>query len=456
MNDKTFDKRIKDVLEHLEAPYDAGSWAALEQRLNAPFAEEHPASVDAVDKAVFRTLERLEMPYQPAHWDALANRMTYHARLRRRVWITKLSEAAIFLLLLLNLDGFFGIETSSPIQRAPQQQQPPANNRLQAEAPVPRGHYGGSSGSGFEDAVLKGGENLTDISLSPPQNAAYQVFEETIALSRDGQSNIFLPDNLLETAAGHWVSLADVMALPILSGQPVERVNVNPYADARVQLKAPKQHRFYAATFANLDKNYVRSEDYSHASNGYGGGMAIGYRIGKWGVEAGLSYNRKQYQPKKEIEIYGGSTVNGFHGSFAKTVDADMVSVPVKITRRIAQFGQMSAHAVAGVTTNIALDKSYQYGTTFYPGQGPPSTIPDPGQQPQLRKTGNGLLENGSFDGNVYATADAGVRLEHPVGRHFVAFVEPAYRHALGEKGVGPKPARINTFSVQAGVLATL
>ena len=60
MDDKFFDKKIKAALDHIEAPYDAGSWAMLEQRMNAPFAEEHPAPVEAVDKAVLRTLERLE------------------------------------------------------------------------------------------------------------------------------------------------------------------------------------------------------------------------------------------------------------------------------------------------------------------------------------------------------------------------------------------------------------
>ena len=36
MDDKFFDKKIKTALDHIEAPYDAGSWAVLEQRLNAP------------------------------------------------------------------------------------------------------------------------------------------------------------------------------------------------------------------------------------------------------------------------------------------------------------------------------------------------------------------------------------------------------------------------------------
>lgn len=456
MDDKFFDKKIKTALDHIEAPYDAGSWAALEQRLNAPFAEEHPAPVAAVDKAVLRTLERLEAPYQPAHWDVLAGRMTQIARLRKKIWVAKLSEAAIFLLLLANLDGFFGAGTSEPQQ--PVTPKPPVNNRLQAEAPALRVRPGTASGLGStnENIAWNDGANWAGFSPLLLQDAGNQDLEEIIVPYLYEQKGVNVPENLLEPASADWVSLTNLSPLPTLPGQPATRVNTSPYAGSLVHVKAPKQHRFYAATFANFDKNHVRSEDHSHNSNGYGGGMAIGYRIGKWGVEAGLSYNRKQYQPKKEIEIYGGSTVNGFYASFAKSVDADMVSVPVKITRRIAQIGPMSAHAVAGVTTHIALDKSFQYGSTFYPGQGPPNATADPNQQPQLRKTGKGVLENGSINGNVYASADAGVRLEYPVSRRLVAFVEPAYRHAIGQKGIGPKPSRINTFSLQAGVLTTL
>lgn len=457
MNDKVFDNKMKAALGNLEVPYEAGSWAALEQRLNAPFAEEHPVPVDAVDKAVFRTLERLEAPFQPAHWEMLARRVATAVRLRRRVWAAKLSEAVIFLLLLLNLDGLTGGNDVSPTN--PTAPAPPSKNHLQAgvAAPPVRQNAGhAEQNRAAENAYTNYGLSWSTMPDNLFPLVDNQIFEETIAPLENEKEGILFPENSSVPASGDWATFDALNFLPLLPRQPVERVNASPYAGSVVSARTPKQHRFYAVTVANFDKNYVRSEDYAHSSQGYGGGVAIGYRIGKWGVEAGLSYNRKQYQPKKEVEIYGGSTVNGFYGSFAKQVDADMVSVPVKITRRIAQFGQMSALAVAGVTTNIAVDKSYHYGTNFYPGQGPPNSANDPDQQPQLRKTGKGVLENGSFAGNVYASADAGIRLEHPVGRRFVAFVEPAYRHAFGDKGVGPKPAKINTLSVQAGVMAAL
>ncbi|MBP6827706.1 MAG: hypothetical protein KA165_14180 [Saprospiraceae bacterium] len=466
MNDKIFDKRLKATLDNLEVPFDPSSWASLEQRLNAPFAEEHPAPVDAVDKAVFRRLDQLDAPYQPAHWDMLANRMTDAVRLKRRLWITKLSEVAIFLLLLANLDGVFH-GTSKQTPAAPQT---PASKRLQAAAPGGRsGHHGRTDAghSGVEIAMASAGDHsgmagAYDENGYPasPETSGIFTPEELLLLqtgTSDGSPAAIVLLNPTETPTPeHWESLPAIVKLPILLGNPLEASGSRAFSAPVAQIISPKQHRFYAATFAAYDWNHVQSGDYSTRSNGSGGGIAVGYRAGKWGIEAGLAYNRKQYQPKREEEIYKGNTQNGFYGSYAKSVDADMVSVPVKVTRRVARFGSFTAHATAGVTTHIALDKSYQYGSTFYPGQAPPDPNYAPGQQPQLRKKGQGVLENGSFNGNIYASADAGVRLEHPVGRHFVAFVEPVYRHSLGGKGIGPKTAKINAFSVQAGVLATL
>lgn len=463
MNDTPFDKRLKASLDNLEVPYDPASWKALEQRLNAPFAEEHPAPVDSVDKALFRTLDRLESPYQPAHWDVLAGRLNHAARVRRRLWIMKLSEAAIFLLLLANLDGFLHVTNT---QQTPLPQTP-APRRLQAEIPSKHQRYNGliateSGDSEITFAKAAGAQegNVPGVSAQVPGGSdnfttdPYQFLSENTSSAAPAATILLNPTET--PTPEHWASLPEIVKLPILLGNPLKSGENRAFAAPVASIKSPGQHHFYAATFASYDWNHVSSAGYAHSADGYGGGMAIGYRIGKWGVEAGLAYNRKQYEPKREEEIYKGNTQNGYYGSYAKTVDADIVSVPVKATRQIGRFGQLSAHAVAGVTTNLVVDKSYQYASTYYPGTAPPDPNFSPGQQPQLRRKGRGLLENGSLNGNVYVSADAGLRLEHPVGRHFVAFVEPVYRHTVAGKGIGPSPSRINTFSVQAGVLATL
>ena len=156
------------------------------------------------------------------------------------------------------------------------------------------------------------------------------------------------------------------------------------------------------------------------------------------------------------MEIYGGNVSGGYYGSYASEVSADMVSIPVKITRRVARISKVSFQAVAGFTANIALEKAYHYRTVFFPGLSPSSQPPGADQQPQLRQKGKGLLESGQLNGNVYASADAGVRVEVPISDNLTLYAEPTYRQAITRKGVGPKKASINSVCLQIGVLAGL
>lgn len=96
MKHTEFDAQIKSSLEHLETEYQPASWDMLRQKMDRLLIEEDPAPVSEIDKAVFHKLQQVEVPYEPAHWDMLAARMNKAAHMRRRIWIGKIAEAAIF------------------------------------------------------------------------------------------------------------------------------------------------------------------------------------------------------------------------------------------------------------------------------------------------------------------------------------------------------------------------
>lgn len=108
--------------------------------------------------------------------------------------------------------------------------------------------------------------------------------------------------------------------------------------------------------------------------NGFGGGVTVGYRKGKWGVETGLAYAHKDFTPQKDINIYAGNPIDGFLGAYVKGVDADVFAVPVKVTRRFARMGRTTGHAVAGITANVATEKRFAYKTVVYPPSSPSPT----------------------------------------------------------------------------------
>ncbi len=449
MDLQKFDSTLKSALDNIEVPFDPSTWAALEQKL-----ELLPAP-DAVDKALRPSLERLETSYDAGSWPRLASRMDGLSRVRR-LRMTKLAEAAIFLLLLLNLQGFFGA-VKSVTNPAPSKQAVPG--------PIAKAQI-----SKPKNLILKTIATPSSEETKDNQGLAAQVlaFVQEVASvfslnSQNGDNNTAAnaPQPIASNASlldpKSFYGQSGLMKFPLGSTLPPQVVEPILYAGSTISIpgieipKVVKPSRFYAATFASFDKNYVREGDFSDKKNGYGGGFAVGYRKGKWGIETGLAYSQKSYQPKEANVAYQNDPVRGFSLYNIDQVDADVFSVPVKVTRRVAKVGKASAHVLVGMAVHFATNKNYDFKTLHYP-QPPSPNNPIPIAS---LPNGKGVLENGGLAHNAYATADLGIRVEQPLGRHYVAFVEPSYRRSLGG-GFGPNTARINTFSLQAGVMASL
>ncbi|MCK6694624.1 MAG: hypothetical protein L6Q97_21315 [Thermoanaerobaculia bacterium] len=455
MSEKYFDRQIKQTLEGLEVPYDPGTWNLLERRLDALVAEEHPAPVEQIDKMVYHTLERLEAPYQAAHWELLVQQMQRQSGLIRRVRLTKLAEAAILLLLLANLNVFPGFQPEVPDKPKPHSIQRP-------DVPVASAHPGQkqrsirSAGSAAQQFPVAGAGkgNLFPSFLSGPTAAGlldpgYRSAQSVSELMNDLQQ---VADKDRQRVADNLPS-AEFLPFNMMAALDVPaRAADMPAAPVR---KFREKGPLYLSTFASADQHLILVNGERKPGSGYGAGVAVGARKGKWGAEAGIVYGHNSYEPQKKVEFYKGNVTNGYYGSTLTRVQTDMVSVPLKVNRQVARAGNTSVRAVAGVTASFAMQKAFDYGTITYNDPNPPST--QPGGNPKLRQQGRGVLENGGLSGNVYATFDAGVRIEHPIGRgRYTAFIEPGFRQSLTRKGTGPNREPLNTVTLQAGVMAFL
>ena len=203
---------------------------------------------------------------------------------------------------------------------------------------------------------------------------------------------------------------------------------------------------------AALEMNRAVAGDHRHTSAGYSAGLGAGYRWEKWGLETGLQYARRQYQPAKSVTLFDGSIPNVYYGANLRAVAADLLSIPLRTTRLAWRSGKWEIHAVAGGAAHLALQKSYEYETLVFTGQ-PPSGLPviAPDQEAQLRPKAQGLLQGGRLHENAYITLDLGLRLQYPVSSKYVFFVEPAMRRALGP-GIGPKPGKLHTAAFNLGI----
>lgn len=471
MDNNTFDEYLQTSLKDIEVPYEPATWALLSNKLDALVAVDTTDDTTGawMDAPLSASLSRIEVPFQSAHWDLMAARLEEAKRMRRRVWMSKIAEAAIFLLLLLNLQTWIGgrpadgSEERSQYALGPQKDaQTPTSKQRRTKTPVAVAAANGA-GTGNLLSAFSTGAGLSNTSavapvdvLSPGQNQTTPT--DIIASILQPLLGSEAAQQLQEQKAAQPIA-ADLQHLPAFALQGLILPAYNkPNALATVPFtkKATHQNRFYLSSQMGVQFDRVASGGDLHQRQNTGGGLAVGYKKGKWGVEGGIQYNRKRFQPKKSVEIYAGNAANGYYGSYLAEVDADVVSVPLHATRRLAKVGKISAHAVAGLTANVATQKGYRNKNVYYPGSSPSG--PDPvsqGKQPLFRQEGVGLLEKGGqLNGNAYVSADAGLRLEAPISRRATVFVESTYRHALpiGD-GLAPQPTSIHTVALNAGVM---
>jgi hypothetical protein len=443
MEFKQFDAQVKSALENIQMPFDPASWDALESRLDGM-----PAP-DAIDQQLRPTLERLETAYDPASWNSLSAKMDGIARARRVKW-TKAAEAALILLLLLNTKSLF-----QAIEPAPKV---PVTPKATTNEPI--AHRSRSKGLQKQETNNTSNISISDLSL------AGQVFSivHSLAQAISGSENEVLATDIqqIEIAEALPVQL-DASLLAPAANAPLAYGMQRTIHPNRVSanLSIPAASRkgsspFYTGFSAGYDQNFLAQEEHKDQSSGYNGTLVVGYRKGKWGFETGIQYSSKSYQPKRENVEYLNDPFQGIGFYYNNGVVADVVTLPAKVTRQVFKAGKTKAHAVAGVSGHFATSKQYQYNSVLYPPVQP--LPPDPNNSPLKAvpvPPAKGILENGGMTHNAFVTADIGLRLEQSFGNRYSAFIEPIYRHSLGG-GLGPVASRLNTVSVQAGVLATL
>lgn len=440
MEDSQFDKILKDGLDALEAPYDAQSWEALARKLDA----RQPAAPSDLDAAA-RRLQNLEAAFDPADWAAMARRLAQERRKRRVLWI-KIAEAALLLLLLAYLSGFPGDQSARPDRPIRPLPGPVAAAPAQS-APAPPDKT--SAGRRSDVLAASAGSSPTEIaiagSLGAPQTP--DQMHERLETAREqapvadlramDEKPIAIPRLPVDAAA--------------LSGPVARPLPARPFFPSPA-LPAAVRKGFYVGGLAAIEMNRAVAGDHLHTSIGYSAGLGAGRRWKKWGLETGLQYARRQYQPASSVTLFDGNVPDVYYGANLRTVSADLLSIPLRTTRLAWRSGKLEIHAVAGGAAHLALQKSYEYETLVFTGQ-PPSGLPviGPDQQAQLRPKAQGLLQGGRLRENAYITLDFGLRLQYPVSSEYVFFVEPAMRRALGQ-GIGPKPGKLHTAAFNLGI----
>lgn len=448
------DQVVRVGLTNLEVPFDEATWASLADKLEAV---ENPPAVADVDKIVAKNLQNIEPQFEPEHWQAMSKKLDEVAARRRRMLFVKLAEAAIFLLLVWNLadvlpggeriPGYIFSEKKAIAEVTPTsrsvEQQPTFIEKIAAAAENVLPNFSENEKQVQPSGNLKEVENLAQ--------ANFAGVEDSILKTLENSNGVHLP-------LRPQVNFAALEPLPtdiqLADFQKDKTPNLQ-----KLTIQKGKTRQYYVSNFASVGRRKIQTPydaafakaGYSQRTYSYGGGVAVGKRGKKWGAETGIAYTSMRYQPQKTIEITGGNALDGYEGIYLGEVDLDVVSVPMNVNRRLAKIGRAEVRASIGATANFAAQTAHRYRETTIPatsGNNFPSRTT--GHEP-----GRGIFEGGKFSENTWLTADAGLRVEMPLGGRAAVFSEANFSKTLAGN-VAPKNDRINGMNFSAGVLARL
>lgn len=505
------DRIIKEKLEGMNVPFDAGSWQLLEQKLDdeamgSPAEGQPAADTKHIDEAVFEKLHRYSAPYQPGHWRRMEALLEEAFAWPRQVLRYKIAELALMLLLFLLLwqyapTGHKSADTVDlkVLERTPlvvpRNQETTTGNgsKTNPQASVPAGRQPGlpentetatqPSANAFSGS---GGNGNATAELASAGRAP--ASRGPLALSRQGNSSGNLsssqPSSLLVPLSRPYSPLAgpahplpqsfslqppflaEPGMLAILPPKEVAYKEIRGIDEAPF-IKNKRQAAFRVGMFGSAEYNLITvpsseekrlEEELQRYAMGYGGGLSVGLEMGRFEVETGAIYAARQY-PVGLVYI-NGSVGSGLQGQRLEASELNIINLPVHFRYSFLRRGAWRAYALAGASLQVAFQRNYYISEEpqfdFVPMQPPPPPAPSPSEEPaidRIRRSGLGWFEGGTFEENAYLTGNVGLGLERYINSNWSLFVQPTYQHSLQyfRVGLGPNADQINSLSVLFG-----
>ncbi len=108
MENKHFDKKIREKLQDLEGDFFPSDWSAFEQRLDL---DNNPATEPELedlyfDGVVHDKLNDMEVPYQESHWQLMSQKLDDAFSWRRKIYKYKVIELALMSLVIFTFVQF--------------------------------------------------------------------------------------------------------------------------------------------------------------------------------------------------------------------------------------------------------------------------------------------------------------------------------------------------------------
>jgi hypothetical protein len=476
MEDKQFDQIMKSKLEQGNTPLAPGAWHQFAEKLDAR-AFDPSAPTTPIDELAKRHLTTpREVPYVAAHWEQLAGHMDRVRTLVVRLRTAKIAEAAIILLTLLNLDAFAPkSEWQKPAEQKKSEPIVQLNQKMeQNAAPFTQPNTQSATHSTLVDSQLSniaetesGQKHAANQQAQVINNTSFVVTPEfavssnqtTLAAETSQNENNTAQNSNIATSAEAIVSVNTIVrAVPFISTlQPdllsgVERSLAFQAPMIKPSANATSVH-FYI--YAGPDFVGVNGTNQTQTI-GHTSGVQVSARKGKWGVASGVEYSKLSYKTTPTKEILAGNLNQGFVGRTLRSLDFEIVQVPVRITRKLYKRKGTEMLATAGVQAMATVQISPDYNAFYIPGSTPDIKPVVPPNLPFVPAS-KGLFEGGNAANNLHAVAQAGLRLEQRIGTsNKLLFVEINGQSLLTRRNLGPAEDSFAGLGLRTGIMAAL
>jgi hypothetical protein len=499
------DELIARRLGGLQVPFQLSDWDAMEQLLDAEQAiEQIEKDAAPVDNVAYDKLHRLEVPFQQSHWQLMAKRLEEEFSLRAKLYRYKVMEAALLLLLLLTIIRFLPLAEDifqNKVEDLPMDSAPaitpdrtttPSSQKIiptpindnqipfgQPTAQASEKSKASTSHSTYADATTgdevppaskthfteesswSGHKGLTNMPLTPSSISSLHG-DQTLATALSKKNSV-------ENSEPISLKSEHLLAIPETSPLQAEKTATLPLLKTIPQT-AQKTLRF--SIFSTVDYNYVYTpaaklnilgeniytDSDTTAASGYGGGILVSLKTGKWEYQTGGIYSFKRYIPNTPVFLF--ETVKYYIEEDFNGIQLDLLQLPLNVHYHFKDNGKWRLYAMGGTSANFITSSVYEIKLRRVPTFAAAAAAPDPDDPKKtIRKQKDfpdGIFDGGSLDDNFYMTANIGLGIERFVSPRWSLFFQPNYQHYLLSKGIGTNKDKIYLMSFYLGTKVSL
>lgn len=501
------DDTMKGSLENLDgSAFVPMDWSMMESKLDAAIidAEIDPQMDDIyLDAVVYDHLKDMQPAYNHEHWEMMSARLDEEYAYRRKVFVTKLFEAAIVLLLVWTAFNYFPNKKtptpSSPLPLAvgtdsnsnqdntndlstdlneqslldnksvvsfettiPASIQDegiksfvnefpalvvetnPINKNIFASIPTPP-----ISDNKITETPFLNNSNSISILNNKTQKATSLPLEKTLTLDEDE----ILKEKLI----------VQISPLPSIMNSVLEMDEFSKGSfslDQIIKKKKLRTHEVFFSMYGSSDINFVDSDFYNNNTrewdvyqryrSGYGGGFALGFQLRRFLIETGVSYNAISYQQREEARIIG-SFARGYVEETWEDAELSMVQVPLNIQYSFLVKRKWRMYSLTGISINMAFQNNYNFQLEDQENTSSRSISINESEIASEALLYKGILEGGGLSENSYLTANLGFGVERKFTYRWSLFLQPVYRRSFLIDGIGPNEDRIHSSSLRFG-----